>query len=484
MPALKNFQDEHGPLTLSLVGNWDESMVDLCDYAQVGNYWCLQAFGNSVLVPYERSPHFTIILGFLGPTRLVAMLIRKGDSYMAPHPANAQCLSSDHVIVIAQSPTGWVDTRLKTAFLRLQVQSAAVPAVGAQPCWFNVDGHDSNTRNDELRDLCIENRIGLICPPSHTSAASRGRTQQCDLPARLGGPIARTKALFRRLMRKQHRAALERPDKKGQVSVPEIAALLEMAIQGSWDGAKAAAMNEEVGYYVDPSTGRLAWDLTRRLTVADAVGAGDSAAAAQRVHRQEAAIEAQESQRRAIEAAQAQVSAAGCAIGNARAAPVARPAEPVPRANKRSLNAGGCYVTGSMHGQQRAADQQAAEEKAQAKEERAASVWTDKRRADVGKAEALLAECGGSVQVLGERTGGVGLLKALIWSRTGKGPKAKNNTHGAITVEAQAACTARATTLCLQHDDDALQLAGAEDGASAEEEDGGDDGYVAEEPED
>ena len=165
-------------------------------------------------------------------------------------------------------------------------------------------------------------------------------------------------------------------------------------------------------------------------------------------------------------------------------APVARPAEPVPRANKRSLNAGGCYVTGSMHGQQRAADQQAAEEKAQAKEERAASVWTDKRRADVGKAEALLAECGGSVQVLGERTGGVGLLKALIWSRTGKGPKAKNNMHGAITVEAQAACTARATTLCLQHDDDAPQLAGAEDGASAEEEDGGDDGYVAEETED
>ena len=32
--------------------------------------------------------------------------------------------------------------------------------------------------------------------------------------------------------------------------------------------------------------------------------------------------------------------------------------------------------------------------------------------------------------------------------------------------------------------DDAPQLAGAEDGASAEEEDGGDDGYVAEEPED
>lgn len=82
--------------------------------------------------------------------------------------------------MLAQSPNGWVDRRLKTAFFQLQVDCPDNP-VGEEPCWFNWDGHDSNTRNSELRDLCIANRVGGICPPSHTSAAKRGRTQQCDL---------------------------------------------------------------------------------------------------------------------------------------------------------------------------------------------------------------------------------------------------------------------------------------------------------------
>ena len=64
---------------------------------------------------------------------------------------------------------------------------------------------------------------------------------------------------------------------------------------------------------------------------------------------------------------------------------------------------------------------------------------------------------------------------SLIW------PKAKNNTDGAITVRGEGRLhPARQDALC-------LHLAGedqAEDDAGAVEEDGGDDGYVAEEPED
>ena len=67
MPALEHFQGLHGPIPLHLVGNWDESQIDLCDYATAGNYWCLKEFGNHVLVPYEQSPHFTIVIGPIGP---------------------------------------------------------------------------------------------------------------------------------------------------------------------------------------------------------------------------------------------------------------------------------------------------------------------------------------------------------------------------------------------------------------------------------
>jgi hypothetical protein len=86
--------------------------------------------------------------------------------------------------VIAQSPTGWVDTRLKTAFLKLQLECPHND-LGKKPCFVNADGHDTNTRNNEATKLCEENNIALICPPAHTSAASRGGTQQVRVGVRL-----------------------------------------------------------------------------------------------------------------------------------------------------------------------------------------------------------------------------------------------------------------------------------------------------------
>ena len=66
-PALAEFQTDHGTIELINLGNLDESMIDLCDYAvSGGKYWFMAGFGNSVLVPYEQSPHFTLILGFVG----------------------------------------------------------------------------------------------------------------------------------------------------------------------------------------------------------------------------------------------------------------------------------------------------------------------------------------------------------------------------------------------------------------------------------
>jgi hypothetical protein len=467
-PALTEFQDAHGAITLDDVGNWDESGIDLCDFATTGNYWCLQAFGCSVLTPYERSPHFTLIMGFIGKKRLVMMLIRVGDEYIAPHPAHAQCLSSEWVVVIAQSPKGWVDTRLKTAFLQLQLDCPDLP-VGQKPCFFNVDGHSTNTRNESMRDLCIANKIGLIAPPSHTSAASHGRTQQMDLPALCGGTIACVKGSWRRKMRRQHRSAMLRDERKGVVSVAEIAAMLEQAALETWQAEKAVAMNEEVGYYVDPTTKRVAWDLTRRLTLADGLQAEDARAGVQRFHRREAQLLAQEAQHAALGKARSEMEAAGVAIVGARGEAVAPPTVPVPR-TQASLNAGGCYITGAMHGQELAASAQKAKDKETAKEARADAMWTAERRALVAAVEAKLEELGGSVERLAAVKGGVTHLRNLIWSRTAHGPKAKNNTKPdcELTKEAIAACTASAVTKCPPATDEDPELSAQEQADSME----------------
>ena len=121
-PVLLAFQEKHGAVPLEDTGNFDEAGLDLTSYAEDGNYLCLRSFGKSVLVPYDQSPHFTIIVGFCGKNKMVLMLIKIGPDYCAPHPYNAQCLQKERVVVIAQSPNGWVDRRLKVAFLQLQAR--------------------------------------------------------------------------------------------------------------------------------------------------------------------------------------------------------------------------------------------------------------------------------------------------------------------------------------------------------------------------
>ena len=100
-------------------------MLDLCDYATSGTHIMLNGWPGNVLTPYERSPHFTVITGFAGRSHLITMIIRTGKEYEAPHPYHTELLTSD-IIYIAQSPTGWVDTRLKLAFWKLQVESPKV----------------------------------------------------------------------------------------------------------------------------------------------------------------------------------------------------------------------------------------------------------------------------------------------------------------------------------------------------------------------
>eukprot|EP00964_Phaeocystis_antarctica_P036664 scaffold20940_cov96-Phaeocystis_antarctica.AAC.2 len=95
-PVLLAFQEKHGAVPLEDTGNFDEAGLDLTSYAEDGNYLCLRSFGKSVLVPYDQSPHFTIIVGFCGKNKMVLMLIKIGPDYCAPHPRSTSWSSRSH----------------------------------------------------------------------------------------------------------------------------------------------------------------------------------------------------------------------------------------------------------------------------------------------------------------------------------------------------------------------------------------------------
>ena len=118
-PALRAFQEKHGKLTLEDVGNFDEAMVDLCDFAETGNVLVIDLGGTNVIVPFEQCPHYTIKIGFIGKTLMVCALIKIGPEGVAPHPHHAQLLKDDRTLALMQSPNGWTNAQLTTAFMQL-----------------------------------------------------------------------------------------------------------------------------------------------------------------------------------------------------------------------------------------------------------------------------------------------------------------------------------------------------------------------------
>ena len=209
-------------------------------------------------------------------------------------------------------------------------------------------------RNDPLIELAQKHKILVWCPPSHTSAARltsqhcaprppqpirhpcpnqagiltatdiphpvtchlppthlqpatcnlhSGGTQQCDLSTKRGGVIARLKVLFRKFLRKQFRASLERKERRGAVSVAEIAALLEKAANESWDPESGPAMNSQVGYFTN-AQGLLQWDPLRDEDPDAAADAGAGASSTSTRNGRAHILAQQESQRNALTEAQ------------------------------------------------------------------------------------------------------------------------------------------------------------------------------------
>ena len=394
-PSLVAFQKKHGPLTLLDWGNLDEAQIDFCDFASGGSFVMLMGGDNNVVTPCERAPHMTIVTGFIGNQHLVVMLILIGPEFVAPHPAKAQLLQDQWTVVLAQSPSGWMDNRLKLAFWQLQL---ACPRLqfGKRPTGMNFDGHVTNTSNLPLTELMQAKRILGHVPPAHTSAqkaADAPSTQQCDKSVQLGGPIACEKAEFRQLMTRQWRAANERKERKGQVSDAEIAALYEKAINNTWANGSGAAserardLNHQVGYFEED--GLLHFDILRTNGLDDdgkprsdgvttAVPPGKLGAS--RSGARDAQQKQQQKQAAALEKMRMEVKAAGSVMAAANQ-PVLPPiVHPIGRASKRSKNQFGCVVSSKEHSEQLVADAEARTAKVQKKVDSKENFWANHRQ--------------------------------------------------------------------------------------------------------
>ena len=473
-PALIAFQKEHGAMTEEDVGNFDEAMVDLTDYGDKGNYLVLDCFGKNVVVPYEQSPHFTLKWGFIGRKLMVCMLIKIGNEATAPHPHHCQLMQADRYVQLAQSINGWTNTGLTTAFLELQVANPDVPigpdAQGnIRPKVLNFDGHSAHIYNDDFKRVLQANKVLGLSPPAHTTAPSQRLpgTQQADASAANGGGIARFKKVFRPLMYKQFRAALERKERKGHVSVAEILAMVEMALKESWDANLAEHLNRTVGYYVN-SDGFLDYDVLSAYrkddgscniaAEASSSSAAGGAAAASGVGQRNMSVareirrEQQEKVDVALGMARTEMVAAGVALAKQSQPPVPVPQIPVGRARKDAPNRYGMVVGLAESNEETALQSDAATKAAENKENRRENFWS-KHRGDARKAEAALSNASNSPGQMAKAKGGVSLLKGIITSRMGSLPKAKNNKplqeggEGALLLEARKVVQAQGTTV-------------------------------------
>jgi len=245
---------------------------------------------------------------------------------------------------------------------------------------------------------------------------------------------------------KQFRASLMRAPgdpKRGKIDVAELLAMCEKALLVSWDGSMAEHLNEQVGYYVDPTDGFLKLDVLRmhraEVPVDGTVRKRTSADVLKEMKDKEA---------KAIEKARLEMNAAGAAVAMQNQAVVDRPDKEVRKVRKDSLNKFGCVVSREESIMQTALDVAAAATAAAKDADKENKAWPADRRKAIRGLEEILEQKGTPSKLA------VGQLKQLIFSRTGHHPHAKNNKteegeeEGAMLREARAAMAKQPTSLC------------------------------------
>jgi hypothetical protein len=144
---LREFQEKHGRVPLARVGNWDETFLDLIRFANGTKTYLVpdDDLSCNVMVPFERSPHFTLLICVLGPKILRIMVVMIGADGIAPSPAHLQLLKDKKHIGLLQSENGWITTEYKYWCVKQWIEDEGL---GDEPWVVNFDGHGSNT---ELR---------------------------------------------------------------------------------------------------------------------------------------------------------------------------------------------------------------------------------------------------------------------------------------------------------------------------------------------
>ena len=292
------------------------------------------------------------------------------------------------------------------------------------PKVLNFDGHVSHVYNESLKDGFAANKVLALSPCSHTSAPSQKLpgTQQADYGSKDGGGIACFKAKFRPKMRKQFRAALERPTGdplKGRVTISQLLKMAEDSLIESWDGSMGPHLNSLVGYYID-ADGFLKYDILRRHRDQSKL----PGAAARKTTKEDILLEKRRAVDKKIYQAAMEIDAVNKAVGKVTAPVVAAPTLPIARKCKAAPNALGMVVSRDDSDQltettARAATDKAANEKDKEKDKENA-MW-EKNRPAVRSVEERYA-------ALGTPTGlKVPEKRMLILSRTGQQAIAKNN---------------------------------------------------------
>ena len=112
-PDLQKFQEASGAVPMNQVGNWDETQLDLCAYSKGAYLVPYDGAPLNVITPFERSPHITLVLGFVGSRLLRVLMIIKGAPGCSPSPAHLQLLKKPELFCITQSESAWIDNEIK-----------------------------------------------------------------------------------------------------------------------------------------------------------------------------------------------------------------------------------------------------------------------------------------------------------------------------------------------------------------------------------
>ena len=397
----------------------------------------------------------------------VRVIIAIGANGIAPNFQHLElCAGHKPNVIVAQSPNGWITNDLKVAIVKQWIQSPAT-SLGTKPSVMNADGHESNTKQEELSRMMQVAQSLFAITPAHCTAKG---LQQLDLP---GGLIVRFKRAFRRLIRKLCRQSMGKDvpaHLRGRILQSQVLRAAQMAAEEATDVELNIEENKKVGYFIDPITGFLQYDPLK--TVNKAFFETSAAFGGGGAHGEAGAELVRNSTQRNIDAAftksRAEVEALVGAIATFEEPIMAAPTQTLSR-KRKSMNAKDAIASSDefIADLRRAADE--TEDKAEAKKakrEGKARQFSAKWTALVASAEAILAKheptSAADLGVILK----VGELKALIVSRTGRTGHAKNNKDGAIASEAFAVLGKPQVTLAVVADSDS----DSDDGSASEEE--------------